>query len=397
MKAPLNKQKKNSARPSSSKKKPGQVFLFTIPADKKKALPDNFDKPNKKVHALINEPEKYAKALDLVYVSDSQPGITRKKAGKGFSYSNGTSLVKDAGELNRIKKLVIPPAWQKVWICPLHNGHLQATGFDVKGRKQYRYHALWNHHRNETKFHRMIEFGKVLPKLRQKVKKDISQKELTQDKVIATVISVMEHTFIRIGNNEYEKENGSYGLTTLKNHHVRIKGHTLHFSFKGKKGVHHDVTLRNQRLARIVKQCRDIPGKELFEYYDEHGKANPIDSGKVNTYIKETTGGDFTAKDFRTWAGTLHAIRALSKKELCETEADIKKNILDTLDEVSGLLGNTRTVCKKYYVNPRILEMYENRSLANFLKDLDPTPKSSDPLKLTPAEMVLMKILKLNA
>jgi DNA topoisomerase-1 len=349
---------------------------------------------NRKVHALINEPEKYARALDLVYVIDSMPGIERIKSGKNFSYVIDGKKIEDKDELERIKKLAIPPAWEKVWICPLHNGHLQVTGYDVRARKQYRYHSLWNHHRNETKFHRMLEFGKTLPKLRQKVKKDICKKELTQEKVIATVISLMEHTFIRIGNNEYEKENGSYGLTTLKNKHVKINGSTLHFSFKGKKGVHHNVTLKNKRLAKLVKACRDIPGKELFSYYDEKGEAHPIDSGKVNAYIKETTGGDFSAKDFRTWAGTLHAMRALSKKETAENEADLKKNILDALDEVSKLLGNTRTVCRKYYVNPRILSMYESNALSERLKQIASADNNNGKGKLTGAERVLMQVLK---
>ena len=348
----------------------------------------------RKLHTLINEPEKYARALDLIYVSDSQPGIERKKTGRYFSYYFSGKKIDDKTLLDRIRKLVIPPAWEKVWICLHENGHLQVTGFDVKQRKQYRYHTLWNHHRNETKFHRMIEFGQSLPQLRQQVKIDISRSELTQEKVIATVISLMEHTFIRIGNNEYEKENGSYGLTTMKNRHVKIDGHTIHFSFKGKKGVHHKVTLKNKKLAKLVKACREIPGKELFSYYDENGASHPIDSGKVNAYIKETTGGDFSAKDFRTWAGTLHALRALSKKAAAEHEADLKKNVVETLDEVSSLLGNTRTVCRKYYVNPRILAMYESNSLSDWLKQIASASNTNGGGKLTEAEEVLMQLLK---
>ena len=348
----------------------------------------------KKVHALINEPEKYARALDLVYVSDSQPGIERKKSGKYFTYYLSGKKIEDKREIERIKKLVIPPAWEKVWICTLPNGHLQVTGLDARQRKQYRYHTLWNHHRNETKFHRMIEFGKILPQLREKVKKDISKSELTQEKVIATVISLMEHTFIRIGNNEYEKEYGSYGLTTMKNRHVKISGSTIHFSFKGKKGVQHNVTLKNKRLAKLVKACRDIPGKELFSYYDENGEAHPIDSGKVNAYIKEITGGDFTAKDFRTWAGTLNALQALSKKDPVEDEASLKKNIVEALDEVSKLLGNTRTVCRKYYVNPRVISMYESGTLSEWLKQLASASHTNGKAALTDAEEVLMQLLK---
>ena len=240
----------------------------------------------------------------------------------------------------------------------------------------------------------MIEFGMSLPNLRQQVKIDIGQSALSQEKVIATVISLMEHTFIRIGNNEYEKENGSYGLTTMKNRHVKIDGNTIHFSFKGKKGVQHNVTLKNKKLAKLVKTCREIPGKELFSYYDENGVSHPIDSGKVNAYIKETTGGDFSAKDFRTWAGTLHALRALSKKPPAEHEADLKKNVVEALDEVSRLLGNTRTVCRKYYVNPRILAMYESNSLSDWLKQIASAGNSNGGGKLTEAEEVLMQLLK---
>jgi len=352
---------------------------------------------NEKVHSLVNEPEKYARALDLVYVSDMQPGIQRKKNGNGFSYFNSEKPVKDEEDLERIKKLSIPPAWEDVWICRLHNGHLQATGKDARNRKQYRYHSLWNKHRNETKFHRMLEFGKLLPLLRKKVASDIRKKEMTQEKVIATVVSLMEHTFIRIGNNEYERQNGSYGLTTLKNRHVKIKGSTIHFSFKGKKGIHHSVTLRSKRLARVVKECREIPGKELFQYIDEAGTEHAIDSGKVNSYIKEITGGDYSAKDFRTWAGTLHALRALGKSGEAGTPADMKNNILRALDEVSRLLGNTSAVCRKYYVNPRLLAMYEDHTLDRYIKQLDSPGKNRTRTKLTPTEKVLMKILKAHA
>ncbi|HVS98640.1 MAG TPA: hypothetical protein VHE54_19240, partial [Puia sp.] len=252
--------------------------------------------------------EKAASAAHLVYVKDCQPGILRVKKGKGFSYLLNNKVVTDPQLLERIRKLVIPPAWTKVWICPNAKGHIQATGLDVRQRKQYRYHPMWNSLRNETKFHRLYEFGKVLPLLRARVEEDLRIKGLTQEKVLATVVSLMERTFIRVGNYEYEKTNGSYGLTTLKNKHVSISGDKLIFSFTGKKGIHHDVTLRDKRLARIVAQCHDIPGKELFQYYGEDGNRHPVDSGMVNTYIREATREDFSAKDFRTWAGSLHAL-----------------------------------------------------------------------------------------
>ncbi|GAB4091148.1 DNA topoisomerase IB [Flaviaesturariibacter terrae] len=335
-----------------------------------------------------------ARAADLVYVSDQWPGIRRVKKGKGFSYSFKDSVVSDKSELERIRKLAIPPAWTNVWICPRANGHIQATGYDSRGRKQYRYHALWHELRNETKFHRLFEFGKLLPSLRLQLEEDLAGKELSDRKVMATVISLMERTYIRIGNSDYEKQNGSYGLTTLKDKHVRIDGDELRFSFTGKKGIDHDISLRNRRLAKAVQACRDIPGKELFQYYDGSGARKPIDSGMVNSYIKEATGGDFTAKDFRTWAGTLNVLRAFNAMGPAETEAECKKNTLAALDEVSHKLGNTRTVCRKYYVHPGVLRLYEEKQLHRYLRELDKIEAPDNLSGLTSEERVLMKILK---
>ncbi|HVX27169.1 MAG TPA: hypothetical protein VHB70_12550, partial [Parafilimonas sp.] len=250
-----------------------------------------------------------AEAIQLMYVSDKEAGILRIQRGKSFSYKYNGAVIKNKEQLDRIKKLVLPPAWRDVWICYYENGHLQATGYDTKNRKQYRYHALWNSLRNETKFHRLYEFGKALPQLRTKVEEDMQVKELSEKKVLATVISLMERTYIRVGNAEYEKLNGSYGLTTLKDKHVKINGSKITFAFKGKRGISHNITLQNKRLAKAVKDCRDIPGKELFQYYTESGERRAIDSSMLNNYIKEATGGDFSAKDFRTWAGTLHMLR----------------------------------------------------------------------------------------
>ena len=337
---------------------------------------------------------KAAKAADLVYVNDKDPGIFRKKKGKGFVYIYDNKPLKDKAQLERIRKLVIPPAWTNVWICHKENGHIQATGFDLRKRKQYRYHALWNTLRNETKFHRLFEFGKLLPSMRLKIEGDMAKKELCEEKVIATVVSLMERTYIRIGNDDYEKLYGSYGLTTLKDNHVTIKGNTVQFSFKGKKGVYQNITLEHPRLAKLVKKCKDIPGKELFQYYDKEGNRKPVDSGIVNKYIKEATGGDFTAKDFRTWAGTLNIIRAFKSIGEAETDKDCKKNIVAALDEVSKKLGNTRTVCKKYYVHPGIIKLYEERNLHKHLKELDKIEKSDNLTGLTEEERILMKILQ---
>ena len=337
--------------------------------------------------------EEAAVAAHLLYVKDSEPGIKRIKKGKGFAYYLRSKPVAKK-EIDRIRRLVIPPAWMDVWICPLENGHIQATGLDLRKRKQYRYHELWNKLRNETKFHRLYEFGKVLPQLRLQLEKDLAIKELSQQKVLATVISLMERTYIRVGSNEYEKANGSYGLTTLKDKHVAIAGDNMQFTFKGKKGIEHHISLKNKKLARMAKQCRDIPGKELFQYYDEEGNRKPIDSGMVNHYIHEAAGSDYSAKDFRTWAGSVHALQAFRSLGEALTVTENKKNIVAALDEVSKKLGNTRTVCKKYYVHPALIQLYEENNLSAYLKELDKLEEPDNKTGLTAEEQVLMKILK---
>lgn len=299
--------------------------------------------------------------------------------------------------IQRIKKLVIPPAWENVWICEKENGHIQATGHDIRKRKQYRYHSNWNELRNQTKFSKLLLFGEKLPLLRLQLEKDLSQKELTLEKILATAISLMERTYIRIGNSEYEKTNGSYGLTPLKDQHVKIDGTTMQFSFKGKKGITHKISLTNSKLARIIKQSRDIPGKELFQYYDENGNTHAIDSGMVNKYIQETTGEEFTAKDFRTWAGTLNALEAFKKAGIGENTTDTKKKLIDALDYVSKKLGNTRTVCKKYYIHPMIIELFEKQSLNKYLDELDEIEKNDNLTGWTRNEVILLKILRSNA
>jgi DNA topoisomerase-1 len=350
----------------------------------------------KKIESIVNDAEKTAKAANLVYVSDTDPGITRVKVGEKFQYLFKDKRIDDDEELLRIKHLVIPPAWQKVWICRLANGHLQATGFDVKNRKQYRYHPDWNKLRNHTKFYRLYEFGKVLPSIRLQLERDLSLPGLPSEKVLAAVISLMERTNIRVGNNFYEKLYGSFGLTTLKDKHVKIEGNKLKFSFKGKKGVMHDVELKNKKLSNIVKKCRDIPGKELFQYIDESGERKSIDSGMVNDYIRKICGSDFTAKDFRTWAGTIHALLALKEIGCCDTEAETKRRIVQMLDIVSKQLGNTRAVCKKYYVHPLILSLYESRKIEKYTAELDDILIDDDKASLTPEEKILMKILEAN-
>ena len=350
--------------------------------------------PKCKIRAIVNDPEKTAEAINLIYVNDSVAGIRRITKGKKFVYIAREKNIDDKATLQRIKGLVIPPAWENVWICSLPNGHLQATGFDIKKRKQYKYHHLWNSLRNHTKYFRLLEFGKVLPGIRQQLEKDLSQPGLPVEKVLALVVTLMEKTSIRIGNNFYEKLYGSFGLTTLKDAHVVIKGNQLQFLFKGKKGVAHNISLKSKRLAVLVKKCRDIPGKELFQYYDESGERKPIDSGMVNEYIKKISGAGFTAKDFRTWAGTLHAFLSFKDCYLFETENECKKKILEVLDNVAKQLGNTRTVCKKYYVHPALISLYENKLLEKYIAGNDIS--KNDIIGLSPEELTVMKILESN-
>ena len=350
----------------------------------------------KKISSIIGNAAKSAEAVNLVYVNNSDAGITRVKRGKSFRYVFENTVVKDKATLQRIKSLVIPPAWENVWICALSNGHLQATGIDVKKRRQYRYHPHWNVLRNQTKFYRLLEFGKVLPTIRLQLEKDIVRDGLPLEKVLATVVSLMERTNIRVGNLFYEKLYGSFGLTTFKDKHVTINGSKIRFSFKGKKGVSHDISITSKRLAGIVKNCRDIPGKELFQYIDEKGERRSIDSGMVNDYIKIASGQEFTAKDFRTWAGTVQALLAFKELGFSETQTESKKKIVAALDMVSKMLGNTRTVCKKYYVHPVILSLYENKSLEEYTGELESIETNDNKSDLTVEEKILMRILERN-
>ncbi len=351
--------------------------------------------PAKRIKKIINDPVKTAEAVKLIYVSDQEPGIVRNKTKSDFEYLKEGTQVKNAEELERIKSLVIPPAWENVWICVLPNGHLQATGLDLMKRKQYRYHPLWSLLRNHTKYYRMNEFGKVLPAIRLQLEKDLSLPGLPLEKVLATIVSLMERTSIRIGSNLYEKLYGSFGLTTLKDKHVSFTGTQMKFSFKGKKGVQHDISIKNKKLSAIVQQCKDIPGKELFQYYDESNSRKSVDSGMVNDYIKTISGGgDFTAKDFRTWAGTVQALLAFKALGFYETVTETKRKIVEALDMVSRHLGNTRTVCKKYYVHPVIISMYEDKSLEKYFKELDSIEKDDNKSGLTAEEKVVMKILE---
>jgi len=350
--------------------------------------------PDKVIKTILHDAEKSAEAVNLIYVHDNEPGINRIKKGKAFIYTTGRKKVTDEALLGRIKSLVIPPAWTNVWICASENGHLQATGFDLRKRKQYRYHSLWNMLRNHTKFYRLHQFGSFMPAIRERIEKDLSLPGMPQEKVLAAVVCLMERTSIRVGNNAYEKLYGSFGITTLKDKHVTIKGPSMQFSFKGKKGILHKISLRSKRLAAIVKQCRDIPGKELFQYYDEQGNHKSIDSGMVNQYLKSISGKDFTAKDFRTWSGSVQALLAFREIEPGETETGRKKNIVAALDAVAAHLGNTRTVCRKYYVHPVIIDLYENQKLQHYLRELDALEKKHAKTGLAAEEQLLLTILE---
>jgi DNA topoisomerase-1 len=350
----------------------------------------------KKIRAGVGDIVQSAKAVHLVYVNNNQTGFTRKRSGKSFTYYDGSKKIKDKEVLERIKKLVIPPAWKNVWICKLHNGHLQATGTDKLGRKQYRYHSNWSIVRNHTKFYRLYEFGKKLPDIRLEIKKNLSLPGFQREKVLAALLSILEKTNIRVGNSFYEKLYGSFGLTTLKNRHVSVNGAKISFSFKGKKGIKHQITLRSKKLANIIKHCKEITGKELFEYIDDKGEIHNIDSGMVNEFIHNISGGDFTAKDFRTWAGSVQAIIALKALGGYETESEMKEKLPQMLDLVANQLGNTRAVCKKYYIHPLITELYEKNNLEKYICKLRISNINEERTELSSEEKVLMKILKSN-
>lgn len=304
-------------------------------------------------------PRESAQAAGLRYVSDVKPGIRRYRCGKGFRYTAPTgSPVSDEETLARIKSLAIPPAWVGVWICPSSNGHLQATGRDARGRKQSRYHPRWREVRDETKYERIVQFAQALPSIRGRVKSDLALPGLPREKVLATIVSLMEQTHIRVGNQEYAKENGSYGLTTLRNKHVEVKGSKVIFSFQGKSRIHHTISLEDRRLARIIKQCEDLPGYELFQYIDEDGERRSVDSSDVNEYLREITGQHFTAKDFRTWAGSVLACDLLRGIGSFENASHAKKNVVAAIKAVAAKLGNTPAVCRKCYVHPAVLEAY---------------------------------------
>jgi DNA topoisomerase-1 len=313
---------------------------------------------------IVSDPVEAAKSAGLRYVTDDVPGIQRQRRGKSFIYIDvHGERIRDPEEIQRINALAIPPAYRDVWICPLPNGHLQATGRDAKGRKQYRYHPLWRTVRDQTKFTRLLIFSQALPSIRQRLAKDLSLPGLPKQKVLAAVVQLMELTRIRVGNEEYARTNQSYGLTTLQDEHVVVSGSTIRFSFRGKSGVEHDLKLTDRRLAKIVKRCQDIPGQDLFQYEDEEGEYQTIGSADVNDYLREISGEDFTAKDFRTWAGTVLAASHLVEIGSFTSQTAAKKNITQAIKSVAVHLGNRPATCRKYYVHPAVLDSYLNETL----------------------------------
>ncbi len=318
---------------------------------------------------LVTDVVLSAKTARLRYVCDTGPGIRRAKKGTGFFYVGPDGkTVRDAAVLKRIRSLVIPPAWQDVWICSDPDGHVQAVGRDAKGRKQYRYHARWRQVRDETKYDRMLAFGKLLPRIRQRVAKDLAVPKLSRYKILATVVRLLETTLIRVGNEEYARANDSFGLTTMRDRHVKLNGANMRFEFRGKSGVVHAVDVTDRRLARVVKQSRDLPGYELFQYIDEEGERRPIDSSDVNAYLKEIAGEEFTAKDFRTWAGTVLAAAALQEFKPHESTAQAKRNVVAAIEAVAERLGNTKAICRKCYIHPDVINAYMDGTLAGLLR-----------------------------
>jgi len=309
--------------------------------------------------SLADEHVEAAQAAGLRYVTDSSPGIRRRRRGRGFAYTrpDGAPL-RDRAELERIRRLVIPPRWTDVWICPSPAGHIQVTARDARGRKQYRYHTRYREIRDGTKFNRLVEFSEVLPGIRRRVERDIAAGALSREKVLATVVWLLEKTLIRVGSDEYARDNGSFGLTTLRRRHVAVSGAKLRFEFRGKSGVPHSVAVSDRRIARIVQHCQELPGQELFQYLDDEGRRQSVDAGDINQYLREIAGRQVTAKDFRTWAGTVLAAQSLREIGGFTTQREANANVVRAIDHVAKHLGNTRAVCRKYYVHPVVMEAY---------------------------------------
>jgi len=342
-----------------------------------------------------SDPPAAARAAGLRYVHDDRPGIRREAVKDGFRYLDARGEpVTDENTLARIKGLVIPPAWTEVWICPQANGHLQATGRDARGRKQYRYHPKWREARDEVKYERMLKFGQALPAIRAEVDRALKLPGLPREKVLATIVYLLEATMMRVGNEEYARTNKSFGLTTLRNRHAKVDGSDVEFSFRGKSGVYHKVKVHDRRLARIVARSRDLPGQELFQYVDEDGQTHSIDSSDVNDYLRAISGEDYTAKDFRTWSGTVLAALALQEFEKFDSEAQAKKNIVRAIEAVAEKLGNTPSICRKCYVHPAVLDAYLDGAALEVLRERTEETLQEDLHVLQPEEAAVLAMLQ---
>jgi DNA topoisomerase-1 len=341
------------------------------------------------------DPEASAEEAGLRYVSDAMPGIRRKRAGRGFSYIgvDGQRL-RDRRQIDRIRSLAIPPAWTDVWICPIARGHLQATGRDAKGRKQYRYHPRWHAVRDEAKYERMIAFGQALPRIRRRVEEDLSRPGLPRERVLAAVVRLLEKTRVRVGNEEYARENRSFGLTTLRNRHAEVGASRIRFRFRGKGGKEHEVELSDRRLATIVGRCQDLPGQALFTYLDEDGEPRTVDSADVNEYLREISGEEFTAKDFRTWAWTVLAAWALSELTEFDSEAQAKRNVVRAVEAVAERLGNTPAVSRKSYVHPTVIDAYLDGDVVRGAREMAEEELSESLDELPPEEAAVLALLR---
>ena len=343
----------------------------------------------------VVDPRDAARSAGLSYVSDEKPGITRRRNGKGFAYRDrdGKAL-RDEDTLARIASLAIPPAYEDVWICPSANGHIQATGRDAKGRKQYRYHPKFREVREATKYEHMLEFAHSLPAIRKRIAKDAAKSGMPREKVLAAIVTLLETTLIRVGNDDYAKDNKSYGLTTLKARHVAVKGGELRFKFKGKSGKEWNLGIRDRRIAKIVRDCQELPGQDLFQYLDEEGERRTISSTDVNEYLREITGKDVTAKDFRTWAGTVLAALALAEFEVFDSDARAKKNLREAIERVASRLGNTPTICRKCYIHPEVVHSYlQGEMLLEAKKKVEKELKD-DLGSLKPEEAAVLSLLE---
>ena len=350
--------------------------------------------PNAEECSIV-EPRDAAESVGLRYIADDRPGIRRCKTARGFAYvaPNGEK-VRDKATLERIRKLAVPPAYRDVWICLGANGHLQATGRDARGRKQYRYHPLFREIRESAKYEHMVEFARSLPVIRAKVDAHMALRGLPREKVLATVVRLLETTLIRVGNDDYAKQNKSYGLTTLHNPHVKVDGAELRFQFKGKSGKTWRLKLKDRRVAKVVKACQDLPGQELFQYIDDGGECRDVNSSDVNSYLREITGRDVTAKDFRTWAGTVLAALALQEFEGFNSQAKLKKNVRSAIERVAARLGNTPTICRKCYIHPEILNSYAEGALLLQAKDQLEAELRDDLGALSPEEAAVLSLLQ---